>query len=93
MPAPLTRAQRLMLQRIRAASLAGRGNRDIDPLLSDLAFAARNKLRFYPRAKTVEFEGIKFPVGCGAVIATALDPETYQPLVSAMRNHQGMITR
>jgi hypothetical protein len=88
MARPLTAIQQRMLQRIRAASLAGRNRGHIDPLLSELAAAARNKVRFYPRAKTVEFEGIHFPVGSGVVLATALDPETFQPLVSALRSHQ-----
>jgi hypothetical protein len=88
MARPLTAIQQRMLQRIRAASLAGQNRGHVDPLLCDLAFAGRNKLRFYPRAKFVEFEGIKFPVGTGAVISSVLDPESYKPLVSALRSHQ-----
>ncbi|NJD35371.1 MAG: hypothetical protein FIA96_11160 [Betaproteobacteria bacterium] len=81
-----TVAKRRLLQRLRAASKAAQGRRNCDPLLTALAFAARDKLLISPRAKAVQFEGVKFPVATGAVLVTAMDPETYTPLVSALRN-------
>lgn len=74
-----------LLKRLRAASKAAQGRRACDPLLTALAFAARDKLRFNPRARAVQFEGVKFPVATGAILVTAMDPETYTPLVSALR--------
>lgn len=75
-----------LLKRLRAACKAAQGRRACDPLLTALAFTARDKLLISPRAKAVLFEGVKFPVATGAILATVLDPETYTPLVSAMRS-------
>lgn len=87
MARPLTPAQQKMLERLRAASRAGIARRRYDRLLDDLAFAARDRLLFHPRANSVVFEGIRFPVGSGAMTVAALDPETFTPLVSAIRSH------
>jgi len=84
---PLTPAQERMLARLRAACRAGAGRRPpYDDLLTELAFAARDRVRYFPRATNVEFEGLRIPIGSGAITVVALDPETFVPLVSALRN-------
>ena len=82
---PLSAAQLKMLERLRVACRAGKARARYDALLDELAFSARDHLRFHPRARHVPFEGVKFPVGTGAMIVSVLDPATFEPLVSAIR--------